>query len=262
MQLIDIGANLTHESFSADLDVVLQRAADVEVTQMVVTGSSVNESRAALRLAKAHPGRLFATAGIHPHEAKTFDTTTVPALRELAHEKQVVCIGECGLDFNRDYSPRDAQRSCLEAHLELAVELNMPVFLHERDAADAMIHVLKEFRSRLPRAVIHCFTGDRSALVRYLDLDMHIGITGWICDERRGRHLHDIVPLIPPNRLMIESDAPYLLPRTILPRPKSRRNEPSYLPHVLATLAACLGQPETQLAEQTTHTAKRFFELP
>jgi len=259
--LIDIGANLTHESFSSDLDQVLARAKDSGVAFLIVTGSSALESERAAALAESYPDLLRATAGIHPHEAKSFDNTTIQRLRDCARSPFTVSLGECGLDFFRDISPRTVQMDCFEAQLELAAELQLPLFIHERDAADEMQNVLMRYRHRLNRVVIHCFTGDRRALIGYLDMDLHIGITGWICDERRGGHLHDIVGLIPANRLMVETDSPYLMPRTIKPRPKSRRNEPCNLPYVVATLAHCLGIRAETVAARTTSTASEFFAL-
>lgn len=260
--LIDIGVNLTDKSFRADLDQVIERALAAGVAQMVLTGTSASRSQAAADLASTRPGVLFATSGVHPHDAKSFTTDTVARLRELAASPQVVAIGECGLDYNRDFSPRPRQREAFRAQLELAIDLGMPLFLHERDAGDDMVAMLSEHRAQLPPAVIHCYTGDAATLSRYLELDMYIGITGWICDERRGLHLRDIIGRIPENRLMLETDAPYLLPRTIRPRPKSRRNEPAYLPYVLAVVAESLGRSPDQVARATTETARAFFGLP
>ena len=173
----------------------------------------------------------------------------------------MVAIGECGLDYNRDFSPRPAQRTCFEAQLDLAADLGMPVFVHERDAAGDMLGILRQFRDRIPRIVVHCFTGDENTLRAYLELDLYIGITGWICDERRGSHLLDLIREIPAERLMIETDAPYLLPRTIRPRPKSRRNEPAFLSYVAATIASSLNEPVEVVADRTTTNAHRFFGL-
>ena len=261
MQLIDIGANLTHPAFHGDLPGVLERAAAAGVAAIVVTGTSVPESTAALRLAKDHPGRLFATAGVHPHHARECDATTIPALRVLASQKEVVAIGECGLDFNRNYSPHPDQEQWFEAQVDLAIELKKPLFLHSRDAHPAFRDLLKR-KTGLPPAVAHCFTGDREELRAYLDLGLYVGITGWICDERRGAHLLELVREVPADRLMVETDAPYLTPRTLRPQPKARRNEPAFLPHVLATVARALGKPPAQVAEETTRNARTFFGLP
>ncbi|MBT8492912.1 MAG: TatD family hydrolase [Deltaproteobacteria bacterium] len=262
MTWIDIGVNLTDKSFAGDRDQVMARARDRGVEAMVLTGTSVSGSRAAAELAAEHPDFLFSTAGVHPHDAKSCDQTTMAELRSLASLPQVVAIGECGLDFNRNLSPPDVQRAQFEAQLELAAELSLPVFVHERDAGEAMLELLGRHRSQLGAVVVHCFTGNEKTLRGYLELDLYIGITGWICDERRGLHLRELIPLIPSNRLMLETDAPYLLPRTIRPRPKSRRNEPAYITHVADTVAAALGIPVAELAKRTTGTAREFFGIP
>ena len=258
MQLIDIGANLTHPAFHADLDATLVRARAAGVAQMVVTGTSVQESTAALALAKAHEG-VFCTAGVHPHHARDCDATTIPALRVLAQQPKVLAIGECGLDFNRNYSPHPDQEKWFRAQVELAAELKKPLFLHSRDAAGRFVAVLKSHE--IPRAVAHCFTGEKAELHAYLDLGLYVGITGWICDERRGRHLLELVKEIPADRLMMETDSPYLTPRDLHPQPKARRNEPAHLPHILRAVARALGKPPERVAEETTRNARTFFGL-
>ena len=259
--LIDIGANLTNKAFRSDLDQVLERARSAGVAEIVLTGTSVSGSRAAAELAATRPGMLYSTSGVHPHDASSFDDRTKEALRQIAAMPQVVAIGECGLDYNRDFSPRPQQRAAFRAQLALAIELAMPLFLHERDAGADMVAMVREHRAALPPAVIHCYTGDGDTLDRYLELDLYIGVTGWICDERRGLHLRELIARVPEDRLMLETDAPYLLPRTIRPRPKSRRNEPAYLPYVLATVAESLGRPPAVVARATTATARGFFGL-
>ncbi len=261
MTLIDIGANLTHESFRHDLGEVLARARDAGVARMVVTGAGEEESRASRALAARHPGTLYATAGMHPHLARDWHAGMPALLRELAGFPEVVAIGETGLDFNRDFSPRDQQEEVFESQLELAGDLQMPVFMHERDAHERFADIVRRHRHRLGDAVVHCFTGDGEALATYLDLDLHIGVTGWICDERRGTQLRELVRRIPSGRLMLETDAPYLLPRDLDPRPKSRRNEPMYLAHVLRVVAACRNEAPEALAKATTANAERFFGL-
>jgi len=261
MRWVDIGVNLCDSAFASDVDDVLARARAVGVDTMVVTGTSTRGSRAAVDLCRKHPGTLWATAGVHPHDAKSCTDSTIEELRTLAAQPEIVAIGECGLDFNRNLSPPAVQERTFEAQLELAAELRMPAFVHERDASARMLDILRHHRSALTSAVVHCFTGDEGALRGYLDLDLHIGITGWICDERRGTHLRELVRLIPPTRLMLETDAPYLLPRTIRPRPKQRRNEPSYLPYVAQTVAESLGIDLAALAEDTSRTARTFFAI-
>jgi TatD DNase family protein len=261
-ELIDIGANLTHDSFDDDRADIMQRALDAGVRRMVVTGSSNQGSRDALTLAESEPGRLFATAGVHPHHAADFDDTSISLITELCAHDAVVAVGECGLDYFRNFSPRQAQLAAFQSQLEIAAETAMPVFLHQRDAHDDFVEILEPMMPRLSRAVAHCFTGEHESLREYLALGLWIGVTGWICDERRGAHLHEIVSVIPDERLLIETDAPYLLPRTIKPKPKSRRNEPAYLPEVVRVVAEARGQSEEHVAKITTENAVRFFELP
>jgi TatD DNase family protein len=262
--LVDIGVNLAHASFRHDRDAVITRACAAGVTTMIVTGTSVPSSRAADVLARTRPGTLFATAGVHPHDARHCDDATIPALRALASERgTVVAIGECGLDFNRDFSPRPVQEQWFESQVALAAELGLPLFLHERDAHARFVEILGRHRASLTGGgVVHCFTGTGAELDAYLAMDLHIGITGWICDERRGTHLRELVRRVPLERLMLETDAPFLAPRDLRPRPHGGRNEPGLLPHVLVVVAECLGRAPAEVAAATTATARRLFRLP
>ena len=262
MQLLDIGANLTHESFRHDLDAVLARAVAHGVDKMIVTGASRDGSEHALALARAHAGTLFATAGVHPHHAVDYDDATDVRLRELARDPTVRAVGETGLDYNRNYSPREVQLQVFERQLRIAADLQLPLFLHQRDAHADFIALLRRYRDRVPATVVHCFTDTGEALRDYLDLDCHIGITGWICDERRGTHLRELVREIPANRLMLETDAPYLLPRTVRPQPPHRRNEPMYLKHICEEIARDRGESAEVTAANSTATAEAFFGLP
>lgn len=265
MQLIDIGVNLTNPSFDDKHQAVLERAYAAGVNQLVLTGTSVEGSEQALELCLQQDEsgqRLFSTAGIHPHSASDWNSDSARRLRSLLSDSRVRAVGECGLDFNRDFSPRPQQEKVLEEHLALAAELKLPVFLHERDANQRLLEILRDYRDHLSAAVVHCFTGERKALFSYLDLDLHIGITGWICDERRGTHLHPLVKDIPRGRLMLESDAPYLLPRSLRPKPKNGRNEPAYLPEVLREVALHREETMEDLAQHSSACARAFFGLP
>ncbi|MBK8978227.1 MAG: TatD family hydrolase [Planctomycetes bacterium] len=259
--MIDIGVNLADRAFDGDRSAVVERARAAGVAGLVITGTTVAQSRAARELAARWPGFAWSTAGVHPHHAAECDAATLPALRELTAEPEVVAIGETGLDFFRDLSPRPVQVDWFRRQLGLAAELGLPAFLHERDASDAFAGVVAELRPRLARAVVHCFTAGPAALRRYLDLDLYVGITGWICDERRGTELRELVRLIPDDRLLLETDAPYLLPRTLEPRPKTRRNEPAWLGEVCREVAACRGQPAAAVAERTARNARELFGL-
>jgi TatD DNase family protein len=260
-RLIDIGANLAHRRFAADRDAVIARALAAGVDAMVITGTSIRASREAQVLAARRPGTLWSTAGIHPHEARHATPADIAALRALAGSPAVRAVGECGLDFDRMFSPPEQQERAFVDQLALAAELRLPVFLHERAAHARFTAILREHRGRLRAAVVHCFTGTAAELDAYLALDCHIGITGWICDERRGVALRSLLPRIPPHRLMIETDAPFLLPRDLAQRPSNGRNEPAYLPHVLAAVARATGRPPDTVAAQTTRTARAFFAI-
>jgi TatD DNase family protein len=260
--LIDIGINLAHDSFDADRDAVIARAARAGVIQMIVTGSSGPSTHAAIALAQAYPGRLFATAGVHPHHATELTEELLVELRQLATRPEIVAVGECGLDYYRDLSPRAIQQNAFHRQLELACAVGKPVFLHQRDAHADFVAILREHRRGLVGGVAHCFTGSRDDLMTDLQMDLSIGITGWICDERRGAHLLPLMREIPADRLMLETDGPYLLPRDLPSKPESRRNEPSYLPHIAATVARARGVSVEELAQSTTETARRLFSIP
>ncbi len=259
--LVDIGANLTHNNFDDDRDQVIERAEKAGVTRIIVTGSDGESSQDALALARTRPGKLYATAGVHPHHASDYSPAVRETLADLTREDAVVAVGECGLDYFRNFSSPEDQRSAFESQLELAAESGLPVFLHQRDAHEDFIDILKPLIGEISAGVAHCFTGERAALQECLSMGLYIGVTGWICDERRGKTLKEIVADIPLDRLMIETDAPYLLPRTLLPKPKTRRNEPGYLTEVLRVVAQAMQESETTVAQATTANAERFFSL-
>ena len=257
MQLVDIGANLTHSSFHDDLDAVVARARAAGVATMSITGTTVLESRLAAEIADRFD--LYCTAGVHPHHARDCDEHTIDELRKLSVHPRCVAIGECGLDFNRNYSPHPSQEKWFIAQLELGLELGRPLFLHSRDAHPRFAQILRTHQVK--NAVAHCFTGEAEELHAYLELGLYIGITGWICDERRGTHLLRLVRDIPADRLLLETDSPYLTPRDLRPQPKARRNEPAFLPHILKTVARALDRPAEEVAIETTRNAERLFGI-
>jgi TatD DNase family protein len=261
LDLVDIGSNLTHDSFAQDRDLVMARAMQAGVHRQIVTGADLPGSRQAAALAAAHPSRLWSTAGVHPHHAQSFAASNRPELIELLNSDTVVAVGECGLDYYRNLSPPQAQRSAFAAQLQIAAEMQKPVFLHQRDAHQDFMSILEDFRGLLKGGVAHCFTGGAGELEHYLTFGLHVGITGWVCDERRGLELREIVARIPADRLLIETDAPYLLPRNLNPRPKSRRNEPGFLPHIAAAVADLRGETLATVAASTTRNAVALFAL-
>jgi TatD DNase family protein len=261
MHWIDIGANLAHDSFKLDRDAVIERARAVGVVQMIVTGADLASSHAAVQLARRYPRILFATAGVHPHHAAQLRREDLAELRALLQQPEVVAVGECGLDYYRNLSPREAQLRAFEWQLDLAAESGKPLFLHQRDAHEDFLGELRRHDAGSLRGVAHCFTGVAAELADYLQLGLSIGITGWFCDERRGRHLAALVGAIPPERLLLETDAPYLLPRDLHPALASRRNEPCYLPHIGAAVARARGETAQACAAHTTAHARELFRL-
>jgi len=260
--LIDIGVNFTNKRFDKDRSDVIQRAKNNGISSFLVTGTNIDESKKALALSQKYPDYLNCTAGVHPHDADHVSANYIEEIVELASQHHVKAIGECGLDFNRNFSAPAQQLKVFQQQIDLAVELELPLFLHQRDAFEPWFELLTPVFDKVPAMVSHCFTGNKKELESCLAADMYIGITGWLCDERRGQELRDIIHHIPLNRLMIETDAPYLTPRTIRPKPKSSRNEPSYLPYVVKAYAEITGIAQQEIIAQSTANAQRVFNLP
>lgn len=258
--MFDIGVNLTSSQFAKDRDAVVERARAAGVRGMLLTGTNLHESEEALQLAKRYPG-CWSTAGVHPHDSSSWTEETGAALRRLAAQPEVVAIGECGLDFNRNFSTPQEQERAFTAQLALAADLALPVFLHCRDAHSRFLTLLEPWLDKLPGTVVHCFTGTLEEARECLARGMWLGITGWVCDERRGQALREVVPHIPADRLLIETDAPYLLPRDLSPKPASRRNEPAHLGHILASVAQLRGEEAAWLSEKTDSNVQTLFGI-
>lgn len=265
MKYIDIGINLTNRPFQNEIQTIIKNAVDAGAEQMILTGTSVKNSEQSSALAKKYPDNLFATAGIHPHDAKNFDADSIPRLRKLLQESMVISVGECGLDFDRDFSPRPVQEKCYEAQLQLAIELQKPLFLHERAAFARFNFITDNYLSKLPKAVVHCFTGSLQEAKTYLDKGFYLGFTGAVSDTRRFEHLKAVVKYTPLDRIMIETDAPFMLPKnvpkTLMAKFHERRNEPAFLPFVAKTIAEFKGISVEEVAEKTRQTAKLFFGI-
>ncbi|RLM19774.1 hydrolase TatD [Brenneria alni] len=259
--MFDIGVNLTSTQFAKDRGQVIVRAKQAGVSGMLVTGTNIQESRQALALTAAYPDYCWATAGIHPHDASRWNESAAEQIYNMALSASVVAIGECGLDFNRNFSTPEQQERAFNAQLSLAAELSLPVFLHCREAHFRFITLLTPWLGKLPAAVIHCFTGNRSELDECLASGLMIGITGWVCDERRGLALRALLKHIPCDRLLLETDAPYLLPRDLSPKPASRRNESCFLPHIVRQVAGWRDEDATWLGQKTDENARRVFRL-
>lgn len=301
--LVDIGANLG-KCTPQDLAAQLVRAASAGVSCIIVTGCSVKGSDAARRLCErwappaglervreyigaaaldeldqrggSIPALVF-TAGVHPHDAKSCDAGSMDTLRRLADNAQCVAIGECGLDYDRMFSPRDKQLEWCQKQVELAVHLDMPLFLHERDrdaskgpplgSAQDLIDILTACNVEPSRACVHCFTGSETTLRAYIDQGFFIGLTGFAGMQKRGGHVRDLLArkVLPFGRLMIETDSPFMLPdKVYLPGTigmQDRKNEPCTMPAVCRAVAECLGVTPAEVARVTTENASRFFSL-
>jgi TatD DNase family protein len=270
--LIDIGVNLLHQQFEDDRDEVVARASASGISSMLIISTDLESTQDAIAFARSHD--LFCTAGIHPHDAKEAPADYISDLTELAASPEVKAIGETGLDFNRNFSPPECQRQVFDAQIRVAASLRLPVFVHDRDSNGEVYRQLTEFTDSLPGVVVHCFTGSRLDLHRYLDAGYYIGVTGWVCDVKRGGELRELVREIPLDRLLIETDAPFLLPKDSLPegiagwppegvsKRHKRRNEPALLPLVAARIAELKGTSLKAVADATAANARLLFRLP
>jgi TatD DNase family protein len=262
MQWFDIGVNLLDKRF--DAAAVIARASECSVTYMCMISSDINQSFQAQALAHSHNHhsayqQLVYTAGIHPHYADQFSIDTLTQLKSLMNDKNMVAIGECGLDFNRNFSTQENQLAAFEAQLALAAEYNKPIYLHERDAFESQVALLKDYLPRIPKAIVHCFTGNTAQLDVYLSLGCYIGVTGWVCDDKRGKDLQEAVKHVPLDRLLLETDAPYLFPKTL--RPRQKNNEPCFLPHVANKVSELKSIDLDILAEASLQNAIKVFGI-
>ena len=257
---IDIGANLTDQSFDHDRETVIENAFDKGLEAIIVTSSSIKDTKKAISLAKQYPGKLWATAGVHPHNAELTDKSFEQDLSELVHQNEVIALGECGLDYFRNFSSKETQKIVFEKQLILSVELQLPLFLHQRDAHDDFLSMINEHCTHPVKGVAHCFTGTKEQLKSYLDAGLYIGVTGWVCDSRRNMDLLDAIKYLPKDRLLIETDAPYLMPRLLAKQLKTRRNEPQFLSEIANELAVQMQTDISELSAITLENSKNLFD--
>lgn len=281
--VIDVGANLTNKKYSRDLDSVIQRAKDSGVKKIMVTGTSVKASKEALRLTRIYPGYLYSTAGIHPHDAKSYTDESWEELKRLAQNRECVAIGECGLDYNRNFSEPEDQRKVFRKHIEAAIELQKPLFVHERDAHEDLINILDEYKDKMPPILIHCFTGSSEHALTYINRGYYIGLTGYLCKDKSDNGVRKLLAdgSIPLSRLVVETDAPFMYPNTRaskLPQHVKdgltersmtflqryctfQRNEPCSLPAIVEMIAAFMNQKPEDVALSTSFNAMKLFGL-
>ena len=258
--LIDIGANLTHPELYNQLDKIVENLQSANIKKVIITSSNLEDTKTALNIINLYPDLFYTTIGFHPHNAKDFSLEDIDKIHEYGKDKKIVAIGECGLDYYREYSTKEQQIYCFEEQLSIAESLKLPLFLHERHAHKDFTKILKSHINKIKNCVVHCFTGTENELKVYLDMGCYIGITGWISDTNRGKHLHNLLEYIPEDRLMIETDAPYLIPHN-LPFKHNGINEPSFLNFVAQTIAECLNKDINVIKEVTYNNTKKFFSI-
>lgn len=252
--MFDSHLHLTSEQFSGDVDEVIRRARAAGVSRMVTISTDPHDGREVLALVRRYPDVLFGTAGLHPHDASAWSEEAEAEIRALLREPEIVAVGEAGLDFHYDHSPRTIQREAFEAQLDLAAAHDLPIIVHSRDADETMLEVLLD-RGDDVRGVLHCFTGGDALLEAGLDAGWYVSFGG--ITTFNSFDAEDRVRRVPHERLMIETDSPYLAP---VPE-RGKRNEPSFLPHVCSRVAGLRGVSPEELAAQTTATALRFYGI-
>ena len=256
---IDIACNFTHDSFKDNLDEVLNNADQAGVDKFVLLCASLADINPIKVIQNNTPEKFFISAGIHPHHATEIMEINYDALLNKLKSINPNAIGETGLDYFRNISPPDIQKKSFCMHIEIAKELSLPLYLHQRDAHSDFIRIIKENISNFPKFVVHCFTGTQAELDEYLELGAYIGLTGWICDAKRNIDLRKSIKNIPIEKMMIETDSPYLIPKNLMVKPKKNINEPKYLPHIANEICELTGYELEELKLATSNNAIKFF---
>ena len=256
---IDIACNFTHESFKHNLEEVINDAELAGVEKFVLLCASLTDLDPIKQIQNNAPNKFFISAGIHPHHAT--ETVEINYDQLLSQLQSITphAIGETGLDYFRNISPPDIQKKSFRMHIEIAKELNLPLYLHQRDAHNDFIRIIRENRKNFPKFVVHCFTGTQKELDDYLELGAYIGLTGWICDAKRNIDLRKSIKNIPIEKMMIETDSPYLIPKNLINKPKKNINEPKYLPHIANEICELTGYELEELKLATSNNAINFF---
>ena len=256
---IDIACNFTHQAFDKNLQKVIEDSVKAGIEKFVVTCSSLKDLERIKEIKSRYKESIFFTAGIHPHCAKEIHEIEHNKIKEEILKLKPNAIGETGLDFNRNFSSPSDQLASFILHLEIAADAKLPLYLHQRDAHDDFLGTLKELHTSDNNFVVHCFTGNKKELTDYLDMGGYIGITGWICDYRRNQDLNEAIRYIPLDKLMVETDCPYLLPKNLSPKPKKNLNYPYHLPHIVKEIANIRNESEELIAEYAYKNTMRFF---
>ena len=257
--VFDIACNFTSERFDNDLDEVIERAIKNNITKFGLICSRIDDFPKLINIYNNYSDSFNFTIGIHPHHANELNEEYLIKLKDLVIRNSPHAIGETGLDFFRNLSTYEEQIYAFEEQIKIAISLNKPLFLHQRDSHEDFIKILRKYSSEINKSVVHCFTGTQAQLDDYLELDCFIGVTGWICDEKRNVELRNTIKNIPLSKLMIETDSPYLIPKDLAEKPKNNRNEPKNLNHIASTIALLMGEDEEVLRKQTYENSISFF---
>lgn len=255
--IFDIACNFTNERFDKDLNDVISRSFDNNITKFGLICSQLKDVQKIIKIKDLYPDSIYFTLGVHPHNSNEINEFSLQELHDFIKKFNPNAVGETGLDFYRNLSTYEEQTFAFEEQIKIAIELNKPLFLHQRDSHDEFMKIIKKYSSDIPKAVVHCFTGTQSQLDDYLELDFYVGLTGWICDEKRNIDLRKAIKNIPLSKLMIETDCPYLIPKN-LPN-KSNRNEPSNLNHIANEIAFLMEVDEDSLRKETYENSVNFF---
>ena len=259
-EIADIACNFTSERFDKDLDEVINRAITNKITKFGLICSQMSDLNKLLKIYEQYSKNMFYTIGVHPHHANEINDDYLKKLKDVITTNNPHAIGETGLDFFRNLSTYEQQIYVFEEQIKIAIDTNKPLFLHQRDSHDDFIKILRKYSSDISKAVVHCFTGTQGQLDDYLELDCYIGITGWICDEKRNVELRKAIKKIPLEKLMIETDCPYLIPKNLVEKPKNNRNEPTNLNHIINEIAVLMEIDIDILRKQTFENTINYFK--
>ena len=259
-EVADIACNFTSERFDKDLDEVINRAVANKITKFGLICSRMSDVNKLLKIYEQYSKNMFYTIGVHPHHANEINDDYLKKLKIEITTNNPHAVGETGLDFFRNLSTYEEQIYAFEEQIKIAIDTNKPLFLHQRDSHDDFIKILRKYSSDISKAVVHCFTGTQEQLDDYLELDFYIGVTGWICDEKRNVELRKTIKNIPLEKLMIETDCPYLIPKNIVEKPKNNRNEPSNLNHIINEIAELMEIDIDILRKQTFVNTINYFK--
>ena len=259
-EIADIACNFTSDRFDNDLDEVINQAIVNNITKFGLICSRLSDIDKLLEIYNRYSKDMFFTIGVHPHHANEINEEYLKKLKEVINNNNPHAIGETGLDFFRNLSTYEEQIFAFEEQIKIAIDTNKPLFLHQRDSHDDFIKILRKYSSDINKSVVHCFTGSKEQLNDYLELDCYIGVTGWICDAKRNVELRKTIKNIPLERLMIETDCPYLIPKNLEEKPKNNRNEPTYLNHIANEVATLMKKDINDIREKTYKTSLSFFQ--